>query len=160
MPVHPGQGAGGPGVPGAGGPGVPGGAPPGGAPPGGLSTGQYEFNDDENVTIERAGASSSIWAACAIVGAVLLGTLAGLQLSLDNVRGAVLVLPLFLVCAVAGWLYFGTGKALKAVVDTEGNDVELLMQALDRLGTAFRNEVIVTILAVVVFVVLSFVANV
>lgn len=166
MPVHPGQGAGGPGVPGAGVPGAggpgAGGAPPGGTPPGGggLSTGQYEFNDDENVTIERAGASSSIWAMCAIVGALLLGTLAGLQLSLDNIRGAVLVLPLFLVCAVAGWLYFGTGKALKAVVDTEGNDVELLMQALDRLGTAFRNEVIVTVLAVVVFVVLSFVANV
>ena len=144
-------------MPGAGGPGVPGGAPPGG---GGLSTGQYEFNHDENVTIERAGTSSSIWATCAIVGAVLLGTLAGLQLSLDNVRGAVLVLPLFLVCAVAGWLYFGTGKALKAVVDTEGNDVELLMRALDRLGTAFRNEVIVTILAVVLFIVLSLVANV
>lgn len=124
-----------------------------------LSEGQYEFNDDENVGIERAGASSTIWAACAIVGAVLLGVLAALQLFLDNLRGAILVLPLFLVCAVAGWLYFGAGRALKDVANTEGNDVELLMRALDRLAKAFRNEVIVTIVAVLVFVVLAVVTR-
>ena len=137
---------------------APGGPNPAGPAAGGpsLSTGQYEFNDGENVSIERAGTSSSIWAICAIVGAVLLGTLATVQFVLDNLRGAVLTLPLFLVCAVAGWLYIGAGKALKAVVDTEGNDVELLMRALDRLGKAFRNEVIATLIAVVIFVALAF----
>ncbi|MBW2526255.1 MAG: hypothetical protein JRI23_18890 [Deltaproteobacteria bacterium] len=124
-----------------------------------LSEGQYEFNADENVSIERAGASSSIWAMCAIVGAVLLGTLAGLQVYLDNLRGAILVLPLFLVCAVAGWLYFGAGRALKDVANTEGNDVEHLMQALDRMARAFRYEVIATIVAVLLFVVLAVVTR-
>ena len=98
-----------------------------------LSEGQYEFTGEENLRIDRAGASSTIWAMCAIVGAVLLGTLAGLQFYLHNPRGAVLVVPLFLICAVAGWLYLGTGRALKAVVTTQGNDVELLMRAPDPL---------------------------
>jgi hypothetical protein len=124
----------------------------GGAP---LSEGQYEFRGDENDSIERAGTSSTIWAVCAMVGAALLGTLAFVQFSLDNLRGAILVLPLFLVCAVAGWLYIGVGRALKEVVATEGNDVELLMRALERMATAFRNEVIATGVAVVVFVALA-----
>lgn len=129
------------------------------APPPSLSSGSYEFTDDENLSIERAGTSSTVWSVCAVVGALLLGTLALLQFVLDNIRGAILVLPLFMVCAVAGWLYFGTGRALKKVVDTEGNDVEHLMQALDRIAKAFRNEVIVTALAVVVFGILALVSS-
>ena len=120
-----------------------------------LSEGQYEFGGDENRRIERAGTSSGVWAACAIVGAVLLGVLAGLQIYLHNVRGALLLAPLLLICAVAGWLYLGTASALKQVVTTEGNDIELLMRALDRLARAFRYEVIATALALVLFVVLA-----
>ena len=120
-----------------------------------LSEGQYEFGADENVSIERAGTSATIWAVCAMVGAALLGTLAFVQFTLDNLRGAILVLPLFLICAVAGWLYLDVGRALKEVATTEGNDVELLMGALERLARAFRNEVIVTAIAVVLFAVLA-----
>lgn len=133
--------------------------PAGGASGAPLSEGKYEFTGDENMRIDRAGASSAIWAVCAMVGAVLLGTLAALQVYLHNVRGAVLVVPLFLVCAVAGWLYLGTGKALKEVVTTEGNDVELLMRALERLTRAFRYEVIATAVALVLFVVLAVVTR-
>ena len=131
-----------------------------GQPPTQLSSGNYEFAEAENISIERAATSSMIWAVCAMVGAALLGTLAFVQFYLDNVRGAVLVMPLFLVCAVAGWLYLGAGRALKDVVATEGNDVELLMRALDRMATAFRNEVIVTLIAVVLFVALAFATRV
>ena len=120
-----------------------------------LSEGQYEFSGDENTRIDRVGGSSIIWAVSAIVGAVLLGTLAVLQIYLDNMRGAVLVVPLFLICAVAGWLYLGTGRALKQVVTTQGNDVELLMRALDRLARAFRYEVIATAVAMLLLVVLA-----
>jgi hypothetical protein len=130
---------------------------PGRAP---LSEGKYEFTGDENMRIERAGSSSAIWAVCAMVGAVLLGTLAAVQFFfLHNRRGALLVVPLFLVCTVAGWLYLGTGKALKEVVTTEGNDIELLMRALDRLTRAFRYEVIATGLALILFVVLALVSG-
>ena len=124
-----------------------------------LSEGAYEFNADENVSIDRAATSSSIWAICAMVGAALLGTLAAVQIMLDNIRGAILVVPLFLVCAVAGWLYLGAGRALKEVVTTEGNDVELLMRALERMGRAFRNEVIATAVAVALFAVLAVVTR-
>ncbi len=120
-----------------------------------LSEGVYEFSGDENVSIERAATSSAIWAVCAMVGAALLGTLAFLQFYLENYRGALLVVPLFLVCAVAGWLYLDAGRALKEVVTTEGNDVELLMRALERLARAFRYEVVVTGVAVVLFVALA-----
>jgi hypothetical protein len=130
-------------------------AQPAPGPGGSLSEGQYEFSGEENVRIERAGASSAIWSVCAMVGALLLGTLALVQFMLRNVRGAILVVPLFLVCAVAGWLYLGAGRALKKVVSTQGNDVELLMQALERLAKAFRNEVIVTGIAVLLFAALA-----
>jgi hypothetical protein len=128
---------------------------PGGVGERRLSEGQYEFGGDENRRIERAGTSSAVWAACAMVGAVLLGVLAALQVYLHNVRGALLLAPLLLVCAVAGWLYLGTGRALKEVVTTEGNDIELLMRALDRLARAFRYEVIATALALVLFLALA-----
>jgi ABC-type spermidine/putrescine transport system permease subunit II len=127
-------------------------AGPPGAPP---SAGQYEFTGEQNLRIERAGTSSAVWAVCAMLGALLLGTLAALQIYLHNVRGAVLVAPLFLICAVAGWLYLGTGKALKEVVTTQGNDVDLLMRALERLTRAFRYEVIATAVALVLFAVLA-----
>jgi len=121
-----------------------------------LPEGQYEFRGDENISIDRVATSSAIWAVCAMVGAALLGTLAAVQFYLDNLRGAILVLPLFLVCAVAGWLYLDAGRALKQVVTTEGNDVDLLMGALNRMAKAFRNEVIATGVAIVVFAVLAF----
>ncbi len=135
------------------------GQPPPGADQAPLSSGGYEFQAEEDVSIERAGASATVWAMCAVVGAVLLGTLAFVQFYLDNVRGAILVLPLFLVCAVAGWLYLGAGRALKEVVETQGNDVEHLMRALDRMAKAFRYEVIATVVAVVVFAVLAIVSR-
>ena len=123
------------------------------------SGGQYEFTGEQNMRIERAGTSSAVWAVCAMLGAVLLGTLAAVQVYLHNLRGAVLVAPLFLICAVAGWLYLGTGRALKEVVTTEGNDVDLLMRALERLTRAFRYEVIATALALVLFAVLAVVSR-
>ena len=133
--------------------------PAGGAGGPRLSEGRYEFNGDENMRIDRAGTSSGVWALCSIVGALLLGILAGVQIFLHNLRGALLMAPLFMVCAVAGWLYFGTGKALKDVVTTQGNDVELLMRALDRLTRAFRYEVIATGVALILFVVLAVVTK-
>ena len=41
------------------------------------------------------------------------------------------------------------------MVTTEGNDVELLMRALQRMATAFRNEVIVMGIAFVIFIALA-----
>ncbi len=127
------------------------GGPPGGAP---LSQGVHEFSGEDNTTIERTATSASIWAVCAMIGAALILTLAIVQFWRDNLRGAILVVPLLLVCAVAGWIYLDAGRSMKQVVETEGNDVELLMRALDRMARAFRIEVIVIGVSVLVFAIL------
>ncbi len=125
-----------------------------------LSEGQYEFTSEENERIDRVGSSSSIWGICAIVGGLLLATLAIVQFLLDNFRGAILVVPLLLVCVLVGGLYRKAGQALTKVVTTEGNDVELLMGSLNQLARAFRIEVIVIGVAAVVFAVLAVVVGV
>ena len=133
---------------------------PAGAEQAQLSEGVYEFSGDENERIDRVGSSSSIWGLCAIVGGLLLAVLATVQFFLDNFRGAILVVPLLLVCALVGGLYRSAGSALTKVVTTEGNDVELLMQSLDRLARAFRIEVIVIFVAALVFAGLAVVVGV
>jgi hypothetical protein len=50
---------------------------------------------------------------------------------------------------VIGGLYIASGSALRGVVDTEGNDVTLMMSGLNRLANAFRIEAIVTVIALI-----------
>ena len=123
-----------------------------------LSDGSYEFSSIENGAIDKVGSRARVWGIISLVVGVLvvvallavfamageLGPLAG------KARMALLALaPLGLVYLVMGWLYITAGQAMRAVVATEGNDVEHLMRGLDKLGSAFRLEVILTIVAVV-----------
>ena len=50
--------------------------------------------------------------------------------------------PVLLVNALIAFLYLGAGKSLQAVVDTQHEDVPHLLDAMGRLGGAFRIETI------------------
>ena len=67
------------------------------------------------------------------------------------------MIPMAIQPLVSGKFYLDAGKALKAVVDTLGNDVEHMMDGLAKLRNAVRLEAIVAIVAVVLGILLAFV---
>ena len=171
---QPPPGGGGYGPPGSGGygqppPGAPGGVPPGyGAPPpsmgfnqnpygaqppamgmGGGSYGNYEFNDTENSIIDKAAARAKLWG-------IISTTIGGLQVmgSCGAIGQPTLAtwLPQGIVAIVVGVTFIGVGNSLKAVVQTQGNDIMHMMQALQKMTTAFTIEIICAIIGFVLMV--------
>ena len=132
------------------------------SPGGALSTGHYEFTDEENEKIALVGARATLWGYISIVTGAL--ALIGLVVSLvfkDELIShglesnyvtvfVVALVPIVLTHLVISMLYMGAGKSLQAVVHTQGNDIEHLMQSLDKLGTAFLVEFGIGMLAVVI----------
>lgn len=64
------------------------------------------------------------------------------------VTGAILI-------AIGVYLW-GAMKSMKSIVETEGNDIEHLMQAIDKLRSYFKTFAILTIIGIVVLVLFSF----
>jgi hypothetical protein len=96
--------------------------------------GEYEFKESENRIIGKTALWSKILA-------IVMFVEAGVEiLNNFNVVSAG-------IYVVIGIFYLLGGKALKAVVDTEGSDVTLMMSALNKLGTAFLIRIIVTAIA-------------
>lgn len=123
----------------------PSGGPPGyGGPPPGYGGGgygggggqQYEFSDAENAVI----ASCSFWAKLLGIFEIVTGAAALLNCNIITF-GINLFIGIFLL---------GGASALSAVVNTQGNDIGNMMTALQKLGSAFKTRVIVTIVAVVI----------
>ncbi len=131
-------------------------------PGGPLSTGHYEFSDEENEQISLTGARARLWGLISLITGVL--ALVGLIVSLVFKDELILhglepnyvtvfvvsLMPIVLTHLVISMLYVGAGKSLQAVVATRGNDIEHLMQSLDKLGTAFLVEFGIGMLAVVI----------
>lgn len=121
-----------------------------------LSDGQYEFTGPENTAIDKTGRRAKIWGVIScIVGVLIIIALvvvgvAGIGSLPPAVTAAVFAFsPIGLVYLIMGWLYLTAGQQLRLVVTTEGNDVELLMRGIDKLASAFRLEVILTVIALV-----------
>jgi hypothetical protein len=62
----------------------------------------------------------------------------------------VALIPTALVSIVGGIFYLQSGGALRMVVDTEGNDIRLLMDSMKALSRAFMIEAIAMMVAFVV----------
>ncbi len=138
-----------------------------------LSTGHYEFDDRENQVIVKAARYTRLWGIIALVvgGFVLVSAIAGAAFpfifadDLDDasvafVFAAVVLAvsaPFVIVNLITGWYFLNSGRSLYEVVDTAGNDVELLMYGLDQMAKAFRIEAIVIIIGVVVSISLQIV---
>lgn len=150
-------------------------APPAQIDPGPIAatvatTGTYEFTDFENIEIGRTARYTKAWgvfsiiigvlSVLAVIGAFAAVSVIGEELELGiGPRGLQVaiaaLLPLAIVNLVVGGLYIGAGKALRAVVDTAGNDVALMLGGLDRMVGAFRIEAVVTVLAMVIGLVIG-----
>jgi hypothetical protein len=165
--------------PGGGGYGQPSGAPQGygappqsmgfqqnpyGAPQGGMpgmmsgSYGNYEFNDMENAIIDKTAGRAKLWGIIStVVGAcqVLLscGSFANPSFASN--------LPAGIIAIVVGVTFLGVGSSLKMVVQTQGNDVMHMMQALQKMSSAFMVQIVCAIIAFVlmalIFLLVAFV---
>jgi hypothetical protein len=100
----------------------------------------YEFDDAQNATI----ASAALWAR--VLGIVML--VVGVA-SLLNCNVITLIIDL-----VVGINLLGGASSLSMVVNTQGNDVAHMMQAIGKLGTAFKVRVIATLVGLVLIFVL------
>lgn len=108
--------------------------------------GNYEFNDMENAVIAKAAGRARMWGIISIViGAlyVISGFFAVSQPALlpNLASGAKDI--------VVGIVFLGVAGSLTQVVQTQGNDVQHMMQALDKLSTSLMVQIIVTIVGVV-----------
>ncbi len=128
---------------------------------GGGSYGVYEFNDNENAIIDRAASRAKLWGIISTV----LGVLQCLM-SCFAVANPLLAtnLPTGVVAVVVGITFMGVGNSLKQVVQTQGNDLMHMMQALDKMGSAFMVQIVCAIVGfalmaigffVLIFVVLA-----
>jgi hypothetical protein len=115
--------------------------------------GQYEFNDMENQIIDKTAARAKLWGwISAVIGALqLFGGTCG---SLANAGMAVYV-PYGIVMLIVGITFIGVGNSLRMVVQTQGNDIAHMMQALQKLGNAFFIQAIAFIVMVVLVAVIS-----
>ncbi|MBN9166012.1 MAG: hypothetical protein J0I07_34000 [Myxococcales bacterium] len=147
---------------------MPGHAPPGpygapqGGPPGmqGITPqyGTYEFNPYENSIIEKTASRAKLWG-------IISTTIGALQIvgSCGMFASAHLAtyLPAGIVAIVVGVTFIGAGNSLKAVVTTQGNDLMHLMQAMQKMSSAFIIEIVCAVigfvLAVVAMIIVMFV---
>lgn len=122
-----------------------GGPPPGGGPPGGFGYGApmgappgagYEFSATENETIGKV----ALWAK------VLAGALAVQALfSLYNGNYLGVIIEVIVIVSL-----FQAGQAFDSVVNSQGNDVMHLMEALDKVSTVFAIRIGLFVFAMVI----------
>jgi hypothetical protein len=130
----PGGGYPGGGYPGGGGgyPGGGGGYPGGGYPGGGGFGGGYEFGPMENQIIDGTAG----WARALAIILIIIGAINCLQC---NLIGGILSI-------VMGVTLNAAATSLKAVVNTQGNDIGNMMTALGKIGGFFKIRVISTLI--------------
>lgn len=126
-------------------------------PEAGTSDAQaYEFTAAQNEVIGSAGFWVSTWGVFSLLassanlfGGVLLfvdGGLGGVAAGI--ILGLLALIPLFL-----GLKFLRTGKELRAVVWTKGNDIDHLMAAIQNVSGAFRIQIVAVVCWVAILIV-------
>lgn len=120
--------------------------------------GTYEFNEYENSVIDKAAGRMKLWGIIStVIGALQFLGSCGMFVDAKYATN----LPTGIVAIVVGITFMGAGNSLKSVVTTQGNDLMHMMQALQKMGSAFLIETICTIvgfiLMAIVLVLVAFV---
>lgn len=127
-----------------------GGPPPSlgyGAAGGGTGVyGSYEFNETENSIIDKTAARAKLWGTIStVIGALQVLSSCGAAASPTFIAN----LPTGIVAIVVGVAFMGVGNSLKSVVNTQGNDLVHMMQALEKMSGAFMVQIICAIVGFV-----------
>ncbi len=113
----------------------------------------YEFNSSENLTIERTARFVRAFGVISAILGVLASLDIALSLSANSARAA--ELPQSLAAIIVGVIFVRVAGALQLVVNTEGNDVQHMMEAIKKLGDAFLIQLAVMAIAVIAMVLLG-----
>lgn len=114
--------------------------------PMGAQFGNYEFNDFENSVIDKTASRAKLWGIIStVIGALQLLGSCGMVANASYAT----YLPSGIIALVVGITFIGVGNSLKSVVQTQGNDMMHMMQALQKLGSAFMIQIIATIIGIV-----------
>ena len=117
--------------------------------------GNYEFNEYENTIIDKAAGRMKLWGTIStVIGALQLLGSCGMFVDAKYATN----LPAGIVAIVVGVTFMGAGNSLKSVVTTQGNDLMHLMQALQKMSTAFLIEMICAIIGFVLTLLVMFLA--
>lgn len=110
-----------------------------------VQYGGYEFNDAENAIIGKTASRAKLWGIISIV----IGALYAMSSCFAFASPSVLTnLPSGVIGIVVGIFFLGVGNALQNVVATQGNDIQHIMEALQKMGTAFMVQIITTLIGV------------
>jgi hypothetical protein len=134
-------------------------APPGAgyvAPP--TSSGEYEFSDSENIVLRELAASMSFVGTFNVIGGILLVLLGVLAMFGVGPLALIYIVQGIVNFLVGIWTRSSAGAFLR-VVQTEGNDIANMMQALGDLRRVYNLQKIV-IIVTLVFVALGIVGAV
>ena len=117
-----------------------------GAPPGpAVSWGGYEFSEAENTVIGKTAGRAKLWGIISIVvGSLYTMSTCGAFASPSFLTN----LPSGVIGIVVGIFFVGVGNSLQNVVTTQGNDIQHIMEALQKMGTAFLVQIITTLIGV------------
>jgi hypothetical protein len=115
--------------------------------------GSYEFNDLENGIIDKCAGRAKLWGWISAVlgGFQLLGGGCG---AFAN-PSLVVYAPYGIVMLIVGISFIGVGNSLRAVVETQGNDVGHMMSAMEKLGGAFLIQSIAYIVMIVLAIAIA-----
>ncbi len=116
----------------------PGFAPPGYPQPGFAPSPGYEFSAVENTTIGR----TATWAKA-------VGVFFFIQAALGLLDFNIIGIAIDLAIGLALWK---GGKSMQGVVDTQGNDVPQMMEALEQMSSAFTIRLVLVGIAVGILV--------
>ena len=98
----------------------------------------YEFTVSQNAVIQKTATYAKVWGIFSIV-------LGAMQVVVGLSGGGLLLAGI--VSIVIGTVFIGVARSLKAVVVTDGNDIDHMMDALRKLGNAVLIPVLATVAA-------------
>ena len=126
----------------------------------------FELSESQNVVVRNLASAAKLWGIVSVAtGSVLFCTSVGLALFAVSQQSTAMsssivgtitlgLGPSAAVSLVCGWFYLSSARSLREVVDTQGNDIPLLVGAMDGLKRAFMIEAIGFILAMVATMIL------
>jgi len=148
--------------------------------PGMAPVANYEFNELENSQLASTARFAKLWGIISLVSGILIllmgigitvmmaGVTAAAASSSSSTPGmspaaigaiGVGLIPSALVSIIGGIFYMSSGSSLRAVVDTQGNDIPLLMNAVKALSRAFMIEAIAMAVGFIVGFIIGLVIN-
>lgn len=119
-----------------------------------MEISNYEFNAKENESIKKLINHMMVVSIFLIILGALFTVYAIYNLvgTDDGTLKFIFNMVIAMVAIVMGWVTINSAKSFRLVVKTEGNDIENLMNALDKLTTWFSIQTTMIIIGTLILI--------